>query len=124
MRTMRFRAWDSKNKKFPFVGFHIIGECTVFDLINQYRLEEFNDLIIEQFTGLKSEDGTEIYEGDIVQSHFSDHELYQIIWSDDDAAFITKGKGGSGAFLNPIYTLNFTVVGNIHENPDLIPKVT
>lgn len=121
MRTFKFRAWDSKNKKFPFIGFHIIGECTVFNLVNQYRLEEFNDLVIEQFIGLKDTDGIEIYEGDIVQSHFPDRKLYQIIWSDEDAAFITKGTDGSGSFLNPIYTLNFTVVGNIHENPELMP---
>lgn len=66
MREIKFRAWDSKNKKFPFVGFHIIGECTAFDLINQYRLEELNDLEVTEWAGCQDKNGKDIYEGDIV----------------------------------------------------------
>ena len=121
MRTMKFRAWDSKNKKFPLglTGFHIIGECTVFDLVNQYRLEEALELEITQYTGLTDKNGKELYEGDIVE--WTGKFIAEVFWCEEDAAFQIKSKTG-GAFLNYLYLQNFQIIGNIYENPELRPK--
>jgi len=35
-RIFKFRAWDNENKKFALYGFNIIGECTLFDIANQF----------------------------------------------------------------------------------------
>lgn len=120
-RQIKFRAWDSKNKKFPFIGFHIIGECTAFDLINQYRLEELNDLVVTQYTGLQDAKGNDIYEGDLVK--FRDDFTAEIIWCEEDAAFQVKSENKGGAFLNSNYMLNFEIIGNIFENTDLLKKI-
>ena len=115
MRTLKFRAWDSKNKKFPFVGFHIIGECTAFDLINQYRLEELNDLEVTQFTGLKDVKGNDIYEGDIVKANPGAKFNVEFI----DASFVLTFDGNKHEYNTLADSLvkacKLEVVGNRFE---------
>ena len=98
----KFRAWDAKNKTFPFIGFDILGEITVFDLCKQYQLKHALELEITQYTGINDITGREIYEGDILGT--SDglilvefHNFSELKW----------------AFM-------FSIVGNIFENPNLI----
>jgi uncharacterized phage protein (TIGR01671 family) len=126
MRTMRFRAWDSKNKKFPFGAFHIIGECTAFDLLNQYRLEEYNDLTVQQSTLLNDKNGKEIYEGDIVRLGWNTTDvnwsgmLAVVVWWHNGFYF---DVGGGSLAQDTFYQFKYSeVVGNIFENPDLVPN--
>jgi len=41
-RQLKFRAWSHKFQKFLAVGFHIIGETTLFDLLNQHSIKELD----------------------------------------------------------------------------------
>lgn len=66
MGTHKFRAWDPKNKKFAFVGFDIMGEVSLFDLISQYNFEEQLSLDITQYSLVNDTNGIEVYEGDRV----------------------------------------------------------
>ena len=112
------------------VGFDIMGECTVFDLVKQYRLEEHNDLIITQFTGFQDSDGKDIYEGDIVS--WPEHpdceprevlfDLQEGFWSingDSYDGFDTLALSNNGG--QPVglqgYNGPIKVIGNIFENP-------
>lgn len=67
MRELMFRAWDKAKKEYVFEGFHIIGELTALNVINQYWHKNLNDLEIEQFTGIYDRDGNPIYEGDVLE---------------------------------------------------------
>jgi len=113
MIEKKFRAFDKFQDKHIFVGFHVVGEVTVFGgiycTIGETRKERFekfghkssietwDDFIIEQFSGLKDSAGVDIYENDIVYiAGFGDYvvefpfiELYEALQEND----IVKIKG-------------------------------
>ena len=82
---------------------------------------------IGQFTGLTDRNGKEIYEGDIIKVD----ELAmpcEVIWYDKTASFqlryhvdggINIPKDALGLWVQD-YKSVITVVGNIHDNPELI----
>lgn len=105
-RELMFRAWSTKKNEFLATGFHIIGETTLFDLLNQHRIEELDTLHIQQSTGVKDINDKDIYEGDIVEDYQGNRSVVR--W------FTTKeGYDWDGWFINGV-----KVVGNIFETED------
>ncbi len=79
-----------------------------------YEVEEADNFILMQYTGLKDTKGVEIYEGDIVKYR---DELYEIKWM-FSGFYLHNPKGG---FIELAECDNCCeVVGNIYENPELL----
>lgn len=124
MREIKFRAWIPHSNNFAYMefdGFFSNGE-EVFDWA---EILDFGTL--EQYTGLKDKKDEEIYEGDILEGQTGYKvEKVKIVWNKHKYMFITE-KGHFEEinkqpqnFENYYLLQNLEVVGNIHENPELL----
>lgn len=134
-RVLRFRAWDNKNKKFPFIGFHLYGEITMFDVLKQYTFEEsLTCLEFQQFTGVQDKHGNDIYEGDIVrwnkkcydwdkpegEEEFFKEKISFIEYVGHSFWVNDENFGWEGEDLWDWNQLE--VIGNVYQHSDLLPK--
>ena len=125
MRELKIRAWHKPYKQmcnvsmlqFDYDG-TICAAVIIEKPFNDQRLAKIDDLIIEQFTGLKDKNGTEIYEGDILIDDTGEPIEYCVVRF-SEGGFIGECAGVS----EPLFELtSLEVVGNIHENPELLEE--
>ena len=115
-RVLKFRVWEIDDKCWGNLAYL---ECCGPTLTHLLYSEEPEKYIIEQCSGLKDSQGQEIYEGDFVE--WKEESLTgSIQWSQEDVAFVLNLSGNSGALLNPEYASRYTIIGNIHENSNLL----
>jgi len=139
MREIKFRAWDQKKKLFGevtllewYIGEHEqaknYGHKGRVSLWNTNNLDDCGswgrwiELVdLEQFTGLKDKSGREIYEGDIVEFFEDDNQgmlvIKQVYFDDELLEF---GLKESFQLFHAQFGNEFKVIGNIHENPELL----
>ena len=122
MRTIKFRGKDEKGE-WHYGDFENspIGK---FCRIHEYRDNGFykwhadvDPATVGQFTGLQDAEGTDIYEGDLLLSE-ENAEVFEVVY--DAPRFCFKDNVFGFRFLN--HPEFFHVIGNIHDNPDLIEK--
>lgn len=133
MREIGFRAFvKSKKKMLPVtdlcfneteaVGVSGCGNAKCTLCVDWYN---FDDVVLMQYTGLKDKNGKKIFEGDIVEIDVHDHLGWNVIKGKviflEGAWLVTD----SGSFAIPLWSeINeIEVIGNIHENPELLEEV-
>lgn len=78
---------------------------------------------VGQFTGLLDKNGVEIYEGDVVSGWKYDPDKFHVVVYDADkysCGFMARNTIGQGSIH--VWYENLEVIGNIHNNPELLEK--
>ena len=104
-REIKFRAWNNKFKEFKFMS--LVNYLGGRGILDDWADSEHS--VWEQYTGLKDKIGVEIYENDILKSVggntevviYIDGRFEPVCWYDDET---------------------YEVIGNIHENADLLEE--
>ena len=76
------------------------------------------DSTVGQFTGLTDKNGKKIFEGDIVDILTENEEIGVVEY--EDGGFLVSADGFCVDFHSNIYGTDLEVIGNIHDNPELL----
>ena len=126
MKELKFRAWNGKKMIDDVIP---VSETAIVELF-EYEHQVTDVEAVEQYTGLKDKNGKEIYEGDIVSEEFEyggekTKTIWQVRWCDDECAFelhYVSGFEVEDCSLVADDEENHEVIGNIHENADLLEE--
>lgn len=125
MRTIKFRGKSLHNGKWVCgylsdVDNTPIGKVGIINSKPFSGCEESTMVIAEsigQFTGVLDGRNQEIYENDIVATYFDGHCTYQGEVRFEAGRFIVSTNNG---LLTNIGGKSWLVIGNIHDNPELM----
>lgn len=149
MREIKFRGKDSDNGQWRY-GFYLrhskVTLCPIYENEEEFKkavaendehyivFDGFSDWnlprgfyradvdekTVGQYTGVHDRNGKEVYEGDIVVTYLK--RKYVITWIDKYARFAFWKPDID--FASGLYNYGqFEVIGNIHENPELLGGV-
>ena len=124
MREFKMKAWLKKEKKMV----SIIGIDLNYQYIrysddgnlfkDDYKIAEFKDIELLQFTGAKDKAGQEVYEADVIKFNDGIDDIYGLIsYDDEDAVYCVSYENVTEHLSNMAGVCE--IVGNIFENPQL-----
>lgn len=127
MREIKFRAWSTKEMKWllgyeyeNLGGFSMFGEVMAFGeytkMLGSYSIEDWDKIILMQYTELKDRNGKEIYEGDIIKK---DNGVWGVIVWKSPSFEVTVSADQSSLYTKE-FIENSIVIGNIYENAELL----
>lgn len=130
-RNIKFRAWDGEKMRGikPHDWFSIRSDA----MLSFWGRDGAPEPVLMQFTGLLDKNGKEVYEHDVIRNAYGD--LGEVIYSDTCGIlggwtyqFAARGDqwsttmGFHQADPDEEQECDFEVIGNIFENPELVPR--
>ncbi|MDS1015161.1 YopX family protein [Lentilactobacillus buchneri] len=126
-REIKFRIWrapDEYSKTFWMESWDSLMNYSMSDI---FQLDNPDD-VLEQYTGLKDKNGKDIYEGDILAWHSNIYRKHDWV-----GLVLYRGAGFAVQESDKSYSSPewldcacrkdaniIEVIGNIHENPELL----
>lgn len=83
---------------------------------------EVDPSTVGQYAGLKDKKGKEIYEGDIVRHRGYNGMKISVVVFSNGCFNVGRHQGSSTKETPMLITTNCEVIGNIHDNPELIKQ--
>ena len=124
MKELKIKAWLKKEKKMVSIigidfNYEYIRYTEDDNLFNSdYKVAEFKDIELLQFTGLKDNGGQELYEADVIKFNDGVDDIYGLISYDDEDGTYRVSYENITEHLSEREG-DFEIVGNIFKNPDL-----
>ncbi len=135
-RQRKYRAWDEDNEVMYYsdAGWnkaHPESEDCIFDFHEGHVVAWLREtepqtldapaydygepVDVEEYTGLKDNNGTEIYEGDVIQHRAGDTWVVEFEYGEADG----WAWQGYSCFCKSEWG-QIKIIGNIHEHPNLL----
>ena len=131
MREILFRGKRIDNGEWVY-GNLSYGTIEIKSIKDSYYISDFDvnpwdkkfySIIPEsvgQYTGLTDKNGKKIFEGDIVKTSHGGSTYYAKIEWDDGSFWVTNHDIQMPSYISEVSKTYLEVIGNIHDNPELL----
>ena len=124
MKEFKMKAWLKKeNEMVAIIGIDLNYQYIRYTVDgnlfkDDYKIADFKDIELLQFTGTKDKAGQELYEADVILFNDGIDDIYGLISYDDDEGTYCVSYENITEHLSEREG-DFEIVGNIFENPQL-----
>lgn len=124
MKEFKMKAWLKKeNKMVAIIGIDLNYQYIRYTddgnlFKDDYKIADFKDIELLQFTGTKDKAGQELYEADVILFNDGIDDIYGLISYDDEGTYRVSYENITEHLSER--EGDFEIVGNIFENPQLL----